>query len=49
MSGTELITVGAEAPDFTLDGHDGRTWRLADVLAEKHALLIFYPGNNTPG
>jgi len=49
MSDTELIKVGVRAPDFTLAGSDGTTHRLADLLARGHVLLIFYPGNNTPG
>ncbi len=49
MSGSELIAVGAEAPDFELAGSDGATYRLSEVLRESHVLLAFYPGNNTPG
>lgn len=44
-----LIVPGAAAPDFTADASDGRSYRLSDVLLESHALLVFYPGNNTPG
>jgi peroxiredoxin len=47
MSG--LITVGAEAPDFTAVASDGREYRLRELLAESHVLLVFYPGNDTPG
>ncbi len=46
---TELIQVGAKAPDFTVPAHDGRSYRLHDVLTRDLALLVFYPGNNTPG
>ena len=49
MSGTELITTGTAAPDFTLPAHDGTTQPLADVLRTHSVLLVFYPGNNTPG
>lgn len=49
MSGSELITVGTAAPDFTLPAHDGETRRLSQILERHHALLVFYPGNNTPG
>ena len=49
MSGTELITAGTAAPGFALPAHDGTTQRLADVLAKRNVLLVFYPGNNTPG
>ncbi len=49
MSGVELIAVGAQAPEFALSAHDGVEYRLSTVLDERHAVLIFYPGNNTPG
>lgn len=45
----DMIEVGATAPLFELDASDGERYRLSDVLAQGHALLIFYPGNNTPG
>jgi peroxiredoxin len=45
----DMIAVGAEAPVFELSASDGAHYRLSDVLRESHALLIFYPGNNTPG
>lgn len=46
---SSLIAVGATAPDFTADASDGRTYRLADLLAESRVMLAFYPGNDTPG
>lgn len=46
---TDLIAVGAEAPDFELAGSDGATHRLSDVRKRHLALLVFYPGDNTPG
>lgn len=45
----ELIAVGAEAPDFELSASDGARYRLRDVLQRHLALLVFYPGDNTPG
>lgn len=44
-----LLAVGAEAPDFTAGASDGRTLRLRDQLGAGPVVLIFYPGNNTPG
>lgn len=44
-----MLHPGDEAPDFTAPGSDGNTYRLADLLAEQNVLLIFYPGNDTPG
>jgi peroxiredoxin Q/BCP len=46
---TDMIEVGATAPNFELEGSDGERHRLSDVLAKRRALLVFYPGNNTPG
>ncbi len=40
---------GTAAPDFTAPASDGRTYHLADVLRESRVLLVFYPGNDTPG
>ena len=45
----DLIAVGAHAPDFSLAAHDGRTYSLREVLTRDLVLLVFYPGNNTPG
>jgi peroxiredoxin len=44
-----LIEAGAPAPDFTLDGSDGRSHTLSRLLRESRVLLVFYPGNDTPG
>lgn len=46
---TGLLTPGSIAPDFTLQGSDGETYHLADLLARSRVLLVFYPGNDTPG
>lgn len=46
---TELIEVGEIAPDFELTGSDDKTYRLEDVVASSRVMLVFYPGNNTPG
>jgi peroxiredoxin len=37
------------APDFTASASDGNTYRLGELLKESRVLLVFYPGNNTPG
>ncbi len=47
MSG--LIAPGTFAPDFTAPASDGRTYHLAELLRESRVLLVFYPGNDTPG
>jgi peroxiredoxin len=40
---------GSLAPDFTAAASDGRTYNLRRLLDESRVLLVFYPGNNTPG
>ena len=40
------LQVGAEAPDFELEGTDGR-FKLSDHRGER-VVLLFYPGDNTP-
>ena len=44
-----LIAPGTPAPDFTAPASDGTTYHLADLLREARVLLVFYPGNDTPG
>lgn len=44
-----LLQAGSVAPDFTAAASDGRTYNLRRLLAESRVLLVFYPGNNTPG
>jgi peroxiredoxin Q/BCP len=44
-----LLQPGTPAPDFSADASDGRTYRLQELLENGRVLLVFYPGNNTPG
>jgi peroxiredoxin len=44
-----LLQPGTRAPDFTAEASDGRTYNLRSLLRESRVLLVFYPGNNTPG
>lgn len=44
-----LLEPGSIAPDFTALASDGRTYQLRRLLQESRVLLVFYPGNNTPG
>jgi peroxiredoxin len=37
------------APDFSTIASDGRTYNLQELLTQSRILLVFYPGNNTPG
>ncbi len=38
---------GKQAPDFTLEDHNGEPFKLSDQ-AGRSLLLVFYPGDNTP-
>jgi peroxiredoxin len=44
-----LLQPEAIAPDFVAQASDGRTYRLHQLLQQSRVLLVFYPGNNTPG
>ena len=44
-----LLQPGTAAPDFTANASDGQTYQLSRLLRESRVLLVFYPGNNTPG
>ena len=46
---SDLLAIGKQAPDFEAQASDGKTYRLADLLQHTHVVLVFYPGNNTPG
>lgn len=48
-AGTELLAVGAVAPAFRAEASDGNTYDLAELLRSGHVVLVFYPGNDTPG
>ena len=44
-----LVKVGAKAPLFTLKDENGKEVKLETFLGKKNVVLIFYPGDNTPG
>ncbi len=46
---TTTISVGDNAPDFTLDDQQGNETSLATFRGTQSVLLIFYPGDDTPG
>jgi peroxiredoxin len=46
---SRLLPAGNPAPEFEARGSDGRTYILSRLLEESHVLLLFYPGNDTPG
>ena len=43
------ITVGDQAPDFTLPSQSGAPVRLSDRLGERVVVLYFYPKDETAG
>jgi peroxiredoxin len=46
---SRLPAIGATAPDFTAPASDGKTYSLGQLLERGPVVLVFYPGNNTPG
>jgi thioredoxin-dependent peroxiredoxin len=44
-----LLGAGSEAPSFELGASDGSQVRSDDLKGDKHYVLVFYPGDNTPG
>jgi peroxiredoxin len=44
-----LLSPGAPAPDFSAAASDGRSYTLSELVRDSRVLLVFYPGNNTPG
>lgn len=43
------LAVGAQAPDFSAETHDGTALHLADLLEQGAVVLFFYPRDFTPG
>jgi thioredoxin-dependent peroxiredoxin len=43
------IKIGDKAPLFSLQNQIGQKIKLADYKNKQNVLLIFYPGDNTPG
>lgn len=42
-----MTAVNDTAPEFELQGDDGKIYRLSDHAGQR-VLLVFYPGDNTP-
>jgi peroxiredoxin Q/BCP len=43
-----MIEIGSEAPDFTVDDHDGERFTLSSARGQ-WVLLWWYPKADTPG
>jgi len=48
-TGKEGVEVGAEAPDFRLNDHEGKAVRLSDFRGKSWVVLAFYPKALTGG
>lgn len=44
-----LLKTGSKAPDFTLNDEKGTIVILSSFIGKHHVVLIFYPGDETPG
>ena len=49
MQNTTSLKVGDQAPGFSLKNQAGKEISLKDFLNKQNVLLIFYPGDATPG
>ena len=45
----ESVTEGSVAPDFKLEGDDGKSYSLSDFKGRNQVVLYFYPKDDTPG
>lgn len=45
----EELKVGDQAPDFTLPGSDGKTYKLSDYRGRQAVVLAWFPKAFTPG
>ena len=48
-SSTSRVGIGTTAPDFSLTDDQGNTVTLQDTFGPAGTVLIFYPGDMTPG
>jgi len=48
VSETTPISVGAVAPDFTLQDSEKKDWKLSDFIGKKAVALFFYPLDWSP-
>ena len=49
LSAAEPLKVGDNAPDFSLVGTDGKTYKLSDFKGKKAVVLAWFPRADTPG
>ena len=46
---SDPLPLGGTAPDFTAQDQDGRTVTLSSLRGVSNVVLVFYPGDETPG
>ena len=46
---SQVLAIGAQAPDFSLLNQHGERISLSDFRGKKHVILYFYPKDETPG
>ena len=46
---SHLLSVGDKAPAFSLRDQNGNLITLEEFKTQKNVVLVFYPGDNTPG
>ena len=49
IAGAEPLQVGADAPDFELQGSDGNRYTLGDFTGKRGLVLAWFPKAFTPG
>jgi peroxiredoxin Q/BCP len=49
MADQKLLAVGSQAPSFSLQDEQGNLVSLSSLLGTSPIVLIFYPGDMTPG
>jgi peroxiredoxin Q/BCP len=49
MPATPQFRIGSKAPTFSLKDQDGASVSLSDFAGSKNVVLVFYPGDMTPG
>ncbi len=48
-AGAASLEAGAKAPDFTLQGSDGKTYTLSQFVGKQGVVLAWFPKAFTPG
>ncbi|HUI93561.1 MAG TPA: peroxiredoxin [Chitinivibrionales bacterium] len=49
QGGGTMLSTGTQAPDFSLVSDKGDTVKFSDYKGKKYVVLVFYPGDQTPG